>query len=195
MTRLSSTDEASGYAVSILTGDHIRLRALNETEIPLLESWWADPAIAIQQQSIVRPRPPGGMADTLRAWSTNADSTGVGFAVSPRDGSALIGHVALYGATPVTRSATVGIVMSPEATGKGLGTDALRTLVRYGFDEFGLNRIELQVWAFNTRAVRAYEKAGFTEEGRKREAIFHSGVFHDEVLMSVLAREWRARRD
>lgn len=195
MTRFTTTDEASEYAASILTGNLTRLRALHEDDIPLLESWWADPVIAIQQQAMVRPRPAGGMADTLRAWSANTESTGVGFAVSRKDDSALIGHVALYGATAATRSATLGIVMGPEATGKGFGTDALRTLVRYGFDEFGLNRLELQVWEFNTRALRAYEKAGFTEEGRRREAVFHDGEFHDEIFMSILAREWRGGRD
>ncbi|GAB3560264.1 GNAT family N-acetyltransferase [Spelaeicoccus albus] len=133
------------------------------------------------------------MADTLRAWSANADSTGVGFAVSPLGGDDLIGHVAFYGVNPVIRAATLGVMLGPDHVGLGYGADAVSTIVRYGFLEFGLNRIDLSVWAFNTRAIRTYEKTGFTREGRRRETVFHDGEFHDEILMSILAREWRDR--
>jgi RimJ/RimL family protein N-acetyltransferase len=63
-------------------------------------------------------------------------------------------------------------------------------MVRYGFQELGLNRIELGVWAFNDRAIAAYRKVGFVEEGRRRQMTFHAGQFHDEVLMSILRSEW-----
>ena len=49
---------------------------------------------------------------------------------------------------------------------------------------------ELRVWAFNTRAIRAYEKSGFVLKGRRREAVFHDGKFHDELVMSVLAADY-----
>jgi RimJ/RimL family protein N-acetyltransferase len=42
------------------------------------------------------------------------------------------------------------------------------------------------------RAIAAYRKAGFTEEGRAREAVFHDGHWYDEVSMAILAREWRS---
>lgn len=58
----------------------------------------------------------------------------------------------------------------------------------------GLNRIGLEVRAFNTRAIASYAKAGFVEEGRRREIVFHAGQFHDEVLMSILASDWYANR-
>ncbi len=56
----------------------------------------------------------------------------------------------------------------------------------------GLNRIEIQVHAFNDRARAVYRKAGYVEEGVRREAVFHDGRFHDEVIMSALARDWPA---
>jgi RimJ/RimL family protein N-acetyltransferase len=49
----------------------------------------------------------------------------------------------------------------PDAQGRGVGTWAVRELVAHGFDELGLRRIWLQVFAVNARAIRAYEKAGF----------------------------------
>jgi len=52
--------------------------------------------------------------------------------------------------------------------------------------------VQLEVWAFNERALRCYRAAGFTEEGRRRQVTFHDGRWHDEVLMSVLQPEWAA---
>lgn len=52
-----------------------------------------------------------------------------------------------------------------DARGRGLGTEAVEQLVRHGFGELGLERIWLQVFAHNARAIRAYEKAGFTRCG------------------------------
>lgn len=63
-------------------------------------------------------------------------------------------------------------------------------MVRYGFEEMGLNRIGLGVWAYNDRAIATYRKIGFVDEGRRRQVVFHAGRFHDEVLMSLLRSEW-----
>lgn len=60
----------------------------------------------------------------------------------------------------------------------------------YSFLELNLNRVELMVYAFNERAHRAYEKAGFQLEGRLRDALYREGRYHDELVMSVLRREW-----
>ncbi|MGI4895653.1 MAG: GNAT family N-acetyltransferase, partial [Janthinobacterium lividum] len=74
-------------------------------------------------------------------------------------------------------------------------TDAVRTLVAYAFSELGLHRVQLGAWAFNSRALAAYANAGFTEEGRRREVVFHDGHWYDEVLMSVLEDDWWSRDD
>jgi RimJ/RimL family protein N-acetyltransferase len=88
----------------------------------------------------------------------------------------------------------LGIGLGREYIGRGYGTDAMRIIVGYGFREMGLHRIELSVAPFNMAGIRAYEKAGFTEEGRRRELVWHDGRWYDEVMMSVLDHEWAARR-
>jgi RimJ/RimL family protein N-acetyltransferase len=70
----------------------------------------------------------------------------------------------------------------------------MRIIVGYGFREMGLHRIRLAVAPFNLAGIRAYQKAGFVEEGRRREPVLHDGRWYDEVLMSILDREWAARR-
>ncbi|HQE20210.1 MAG TPA: GNAT family protein, partial [Aggregatilineales bacterium] len=77
---------------------------------------------------------------------------------------------------------------------RGYGSDAVCVLLRFGFDELNLHRIELGVFDSNQRGIRAYEKAGFVEEGRRREVLWREGRYHDMILMSILEDEWRARQ-
>ena len=126
----------------------------------------------------------------FRLWSNNDDSSGAGLSITDVTSGALIGHVTLFGATLPARSATLAILIGPEFVGQGYGTDAVRTMVDFGFRQLGLHRIQLTVWAFNVRALRAYTAAGFREEGRRREVAFFDGSFHDQIDMSVLEHEW-----
>jgi RimJ/RimL family protein N-acetyltransferase len=73
----------------------------------------------------------------------------------------------------------------------GYGTEAVRLLVAHGFQSLNLNRIALHVFQDNPRAIRAYEKAGFTHEGRQRQGEFHQGKYVDVLLMSILRSEWQ----
>ena len=79
------------------------------------------------------------------------------------------------------------------ATGHGHGTQATRLVVAHALEEVGLHRVSLGVYAFNARARRAYEKCGFREEGRLRDALLHDGAWHDEIVMAVLSTDPRPR--
>jgi RimJ/RimL family protein N-acetyltransferase len=74
---------------------------------------------------------------------------------------------------------------------QGYGTDAMRLLLRHGFETLNLNRIMLDVYDTNPRAVRSYEKAGFIHEGRKRQGMYKNGRYIDILQMSVLREEWQ----
>ncbi|CEA08291.1 Putative ribosomal N-acetyltransferase YdaF [Arthrobacter saudimassiliensis] len=192
MNQFETVEDARVYGASLLAGARVRLRALADTDLPALAAWWADPAASALQTATVRPRPEGSFEQMFRQWSGNGDPGSVGFSIEARDTGQLIGHVTLYGAALPERAATLAIILGTEHSGQGYGPDAVRTAVGYGFRQMGLNRIELRTWAFNTRARRAYESAGFKEEGRRRQAAFFDGRFHDEVIMAVLRDEWAA---
>jgi RimJ/RimL family protein N-acetyltransferase len=69
----------------------------------------------------------------------------------------------------------------------------LELIERYAFEELNLHRLSLGVFAYNPRARRAYEKAGFVVEGRERGAILRDGQRADVIIMGILREEWRAR--
>jgi RimJ/RimL family protein N-acetyltransferase len=83
----------------------------------------------------------------------------------------------------------------PDAWGHGYGTEATQLMVDHAFETLGLHRISLNVFEFNERAIRAYRRCGFQIEGRSRESIWRDGRWWDEIAMSILEPDWRARRD
>ncbi|MGC5168815.1 GNAT family N-acetyltransferase [Luteimicrobium sp. DT211] len=182
--------DAQRYGSTLLEGERVRFRALEDADLPDLVRWWRAPEWAVLQQILVRPRPEEPVVETFRNWSKSERSGEVGFSVVDRASGGLVGHVTLFGAKLPVRAATLAVMIGSEHVGRGYGTDAVRLLTAYGFREMGLNRIEIQVHAFNDRARAVYRKVGYQEEGVRRDATFHDGRFHDEVIMSALARDW-----
>jgi diamine N-acetyltransferase len=89
------------------------------------------------------------------------------------------------------RYAEFGIVIGEKSYwNRGFGTEAVRLLVMHGFNTLNLNRIFLHVFDTNPRAIRAYEKAGFTLEVRERQAEFKHGKYTDILLMGILKDEY-----
>lgn len=78
-----------------------------------------------------------------------------------------------------------------DSCGKGIGSWAVRMTRDFAFEELGLHRLELDVFSFNPRAIRAYEKAGFRREGVRREAVLDGTAYGDDILMAILEDEWR----
>ena len=90
------------------------------------------------------------------------------------------------------RSAEVGIFIGEKQLwNQGYGTEAMRMMVRYGFETLNLNRIMLEVYETNQRGQKAYEKAGFKLEGRKRQGMYKHARYIDILMMSVLREEWQ----
>lgn len=77
---------------------------------------------------------------------------------------------------------------------QGFGIEAIQLLLAYAFDTVKLHRVDLRVLAYNTRAIRAYEKCGFVREGVERESALVNGAWHDVVMMSILDHEFAARQ-
>jgi RimJ/RimL family protein N-acetyltransferase len=192
MTELSDVSSAFGYGDSILVGERVRLRGVREDDLPVLAKWEMDPGRTATLSNWVVPPSEAAARERLAKWSVN-DKSDIGLAIETLDDPpVLVGNMGLFGAHLKDRCATLGIALGREYVGRGYGTDAVRVLVGYGFREMGLHRIQLVVAPFNPAGIRAYEKAGFVEEGRHRQAVLHDGLWYDEVLMSILDHEWAA---
>lgn len=131
--------------------------------------------------------------DIVENWyATRADQTDrLDLAVLDNSTGRCVGEAVLNEWDPDNQSCNFRIALVPTALGRGFGTEATRLIVGYGFEVIGLHRISLEVYAFNPRAKRAYEKAGFVDEGRRRDALLWDGEWVDAIMMSMLATQWQ----
>ena len=173
-----------------LIGEEIYLRPLRESDLPLFARWFNDPDV---RRTSAGSFPATEMGE--RKWMENLAKDSVHLVVTLKDDDRPIGVVDLDGYRPIHRSATFGITIGEkDCWDKGYGTEATRLICGHGFNTLNLHRIELTVFDFNPRGLRAYEKAGFVREGVKREAHAMDGGYRDIVVMSILEDDYRAER-
>lgn len=131
--------------------------------------------------------------DELRSWylTRSEQSDRLDLAVVDNATGACVGEVVLNMYDAGSSSCNFRTLFGPDGRDRGLGTEAARLIVAYSFDELGLHRISLEVYAFNPRARRAYENAGFIAEGTLRDALRFDGAWIDATVMSMLATDPR----
>ncbi|MBC7224941.1 MAG: GNAT family N-acetyltransferase [Anaerolineae bacterium] len=175
----------------MIYGTKVRLRAVERSDLPTFVRWFNDPEV---RQYLIMYLPMS-LAQEERWFERLLQGTDYIFVIEAHvEGQWLpIGNCGLSEIDWKNRRAVLGIVIGEKAFwGQGFGTDAVRTLLRFAFHELGLHRVSLDVYDFNPRAMRCYEKAGLRREGTKREALFRGGRFHDVHLMAILHHEFDA---
>lgn len=102
-----------------------------------------------------------------------------------------IGEVVLNELDDDNAAMNFRIALLADHLGQGFGTEATGLVLDHAFSALGLHRVSLEVYAFNPRAQRSYEKAGFIVEGRLRDALRWDGEWVDAIVMSVLSTDPR----
>ena len=116
------------------------------------------------------------------------------FTIVEKESGRAVGRCLLFAVNPVDRCAMVGIFIGEgDSRGKGYGQEAMRLLLDFSFNLLNLHNIMLGVFAFNERAIHAYQRLGFHEIGRRREARWIGGKAYDVIFMDLLEEEFRAR--
>jgi RimJ/RimL family protein N-acetyltransferase len=116
------------------------------------------------------------------------------FLIRTLEGDDVIGFIDLDGVKWHHGDAFVGIgIGEREYWSKGYGADAMNVMLRFAFDELNLHRVSLNVFEYNQRAIRSYQKVGFVIEGRERQFLRRAGRRWDMIFMGILRAEWEAR--
>jgi diamine N-acetyltransferase len=169
----------------MIYGELTRLRALTVEDLPKLVVWRNDPEV----KALL-----GGWSfpvsyEEERAWfeRTRSDTSTHRLAIERLDTGEYIGNIGLYQIDWKNRKAEYAIMIGDKASWRqGFGLDASQALLNFAFKELNLHRIFLYVLAHHERAIRLYEKAGFTVEGRLREDNFRDGAYRDTLVMAIL---------
>jgi RimJ/RimL family protein N-acetyltransferase len=174
----------------VLSGERVLLRPIEPADLPRLWELVTDHEVSVLSSQ--GPVGPFSRAEFQARYETRDEESkrhAFYFAVVV-DGE-LVGQCGLHAIDHFNRSCEVGIEIGRDYWRKGYGQDAVRTLVDYAFAHLNMNRVGLYVLADDPRAVGAYRKAGFLEEGRLRQTSWVHGGYHDAFVMSVLREGWK----
>lgn len=174
----------------MLQGKLVRLRAVEQDDLPLARAYLQDPEVLAYFGSYA----PMSLADEEDWYERDRkDPTTITFSIEVE--GRYVGGCGLSRINARNGNAEIGIFVGDKSVwNKGVGTEAMSLLISYGFDQVNLHRIYLRVFAENTRAIRVYEKLGFQHEGRFRQAEWRHGRWHDLLWMAILRPEWKPDR-
>jgi RimJ/RimL family protein N-acetyltransferase len=129
-------------------------------------------------------------AETAQWARTRSDTDDrIDLVIVERTTGQWLGEVVVNDWDPANRSCGFRIALTRSARDQGYGTEATRLLIDYVFeviDDPPVNRVELEVFAFNPRAIRVYERIGFRREGVRRQALRWDDAYVDAVVMSIV---------
>lgn len=113
------------------------------------------------------------------------------FGVADRQDDRIIGHATLFKWDQEQRRAEVGYSVRRDKWGHGFASEAVATLIEFGFERLDLRRLEADSDPRNAASMRVLEKLGFVREGYMRERWEIGGEVQDAVCFGLLRREWQ----
>lgn len=172
-----------------IIGEKITLRQVEEEEVDELVKIINEPDIRfsgdsalpfpIRKQSVLKYV---GLTDQVQAHV---------YGIFAQHSDTIVGSLAIHNLDLVQQNCEVGLSVSKKYQGQGYGSEAIQLILSFLFENTPIHKIKLNVFAFNTGAIRLYEKLGFHQDGVLREEIFKAGKFHDVYTYSLLRQEWK----
>jgi len=183
-----------------LVGELVTLRPFVREDAATIAKILADPellkltaSVTTSEQAASFPSEPDQKTTDWYGSRSDQDDR-LDLAVVDNSTGELVGEVVLNEFDADANSCNFRTLIGAPGRGRGLGTEAARLILGYGFEQLGLHRISLDVYAFNPRGKRVYDKVGFVVEGVRRDAFRFDGEYTDEIMMAILADEWHRHR-
>lgn len=177
----------------LFKGNLVNLVPMDMDKDPEILSKWDHDSEFKRQFDVV----PAAMYSPImsKEWYETALGNGAEMIIQTAEDNKVIGVIELDGFDWAARSAWVGIgIGDADYRGKGYGTEAMQLILEYAFQELNLNRVNLNVFAFNKRAICSYEKCGFKYEGTQRDVIYKEDQRWDMIDMGILRSDWEERQ-
>ena len=170
-------------------GEKVRLREYRREDVPIAMQYINDSEV----KRLLNPGVPYlyTLEDETKWYEgLSAKNDVYSFAIETLEESKYIGGCGINKIDWKNSITDIGIFIGDkEYWSKGYGTDTIKVLVKFIFDQMNINKVKLNVYEFNERALKCYEKCGFKKEGTLRQEIFRDGKYHDQYVMSILRNE------
>lgn len=176
--------------VPILIGTNLRLRPPQQSDIIDRQHHGRNSEF-LRMVGATDQRDSDMSLDDAQRWYQKVSSQAYSWMLEWQDHA--IGNARLHQIDLANRRARYAIgIFDPTCWGRGFGTEATSLILGYAFEVLQLHRVDLCVLAYNQRAIRAYTKAGFVQEGIEREGVWLAGRWESDVWMSILEHGYRA---
>jgi RimJ/RimL family protein N-acetyltransferase len=176
-----------------LHGDRMTIRELQLEDAASLATLFADPEVGRYI-----PPPPASPKDFVRFinWAHEQRQSGtiLCFGIVPDGHDTAVGVLQLHEVEPHFYISEWGFVLGRPFWGTGVFQRSAELLLEFAFSTVGVHRLEARAMAANPRANAVLRRLGATEEGHLRQSFLLGGRYHDDVLWSILAEDWRRRQ-
>jgi ribosomal-protein-alanine N-acetyltransferase len=173
----------------VLETERLVLRRVRPSDAADVLVYWGDPYVqrfnGPVYQSVEAVR------ETIEKAQEKASEDGIGWAVTFRGQDKVIGGFGFHDWSRYHRRAEVGYDMARAYWGRGIASEALRTILRFGFEQMNLNYVYASTISDNHESVRLLERTGFRREGTRLEFSWEDdGTFHDSAMYGLLWHEF-----
>jgi RimJ/RimL family protein N-acetyltransferase len=187
---MNTPDVERDRPVVNLSGARVALGPMRRELLPIYLRWFNDPTAL---RTLHHPRQTTLEELTSSFDALMVDPSAESFTIYEVAGWRPIGNCGLVSVDERDRTAEFEIVIGEaDARGRGYGTEATRLALDHAFTVLGMRNIMLKVYAFNQVGIRAYEKAGFKQFGRRRQATEMNGAIFDVIYMECLRTEFES---
>lgn len=173
----------------MIKGKKVTLRAIEESDLELLHKWSNDESIS---KMLGGWNFPSSKQDQQKWFnSLNLKSNNQRFAIDA-PGLGLIGIANLVDVNWKDRNGFHGMLLGDKnIRGKGYGVDTIMTVVKYAFEELGLNRLDGSIIEYNEASLAAYtRKCGWKIEGRVRKSYFRENKYWDKIIVGITKEDY-----
>lgn len=181
----------------ILVGDKVILRPFEEKDWDIMFEILNEPnlkkltgSVTSDNEAYAAPQPEE--REEIRKWymTRNEQNNRLDLAVVYKESDRVIGEVVFNEYDEETSNVNFRILLSESSCNKGVGTEAVSMFIQYGMEKLELHKISLEVYSFNPRAERVYQKVGFNLEGIKREEFIYNHEYIDTKIYGLLKADY-----
>lgn len=168
-----------------IDGERIYLSPVSIDDAEIYTKWMNDETICKNTNALTRIVP-------LQKEQEFLNQANDILAIVRKEDDELLGNISFGRVDYHNRNAEIGLFIGEmENRHKGYGTEALKLMLDYGFNQLNFHAITLNVLSFNEEAIQCYEKLGFQVVGRIKEVMYYHNVYYDRIIMEILESDWR----
>jgi len=173
----------------MIIGENILIRVVEEEDLPEIHKWSNDFELMEFFDFIINFTSFDQLTKKYNEMESNSDNTN--FIIIEKETKKPVGQCQFTEMDFINKKSLCSLYIGDrDSMDKGYGTEAMKLMMKIGFEDLNLNRLGLWVFDFNKKAIKSYKKCGMKVEGIMREGVYRDGKYHDIYFMGILKSEY-----